>query len=155
MTAAARRAPELIPRRALITGGAVVLLTLVGTAAVCWSGTGSAAADSAVVAQRLLRFEDLPDRGIAIVDHASGQELEVVHGEQGFLRGTLRGLARERRLRGLTGSTPLQLLARADGRLTLADPSTGQHIDLESFGASNAAVFARWLQPQPLKRTPA
>ncbi|MBC7781542.1 MAG: photosynthetic complex assembly protein PuhC, partial [Proteobacteria bacterium] len=35
------------------------------------------------------------------------------------------------------------LIGRADGRLTLADPATGQRIDLESFGPTNAAVFAR------------
>jgi hypothetical protein len=37
---------------------------------------------------------------------------------------------------------PMQLLGRADGRLTLLDPSTQQRIDLEAFGPSNAAVFA-------------
>jgi hypothetical protein len=36
----------------------------------------------------------------------------------------------------------MQLLGRADGRLTLIDPSTQQRIDLEAFGPSNAAVFA-------------
>jgi hypothetical protein len=34
------------------------------------------------------------------------------------------------------------LIGRTDGRLTLQDPSTGQRIDLESFGPTNAAVFA-------------
>jgi hypothetical protein len=36
----------------------------------------------------------------------------------------------------------MQLLGRADGRLTLLDPSTQQRIDLEAFGPSNASVFA-------------
>jgi hypothetical protein len=36
----------------------------------------------------------------------------------------------------------MQLLGRADGRLTLLDPSTQQRIDLEAFGPSNVAVFA-------------
>jgi putative photosynthetic complex assembly protein len=71
----------------------------------------------------------------------------VVHGEQGFLRGTLRGMARERRRNGLDDTAALSLLARADGRLTLVDPATGRRIDLESFGPTNAAVFARWIAP--------
>jgi hypothetical protein len=36
----------------------------------------------------------------------------------------------------------MKLLGRADGRLTLLDPSTQQRIDLEAFGPSNVAVFA-------------
>jgi hypothetical protein len=52
---------------------------------------------------------------------------------------------RERKLRGLASDAPLQLISRADGRLTLSDPATGSRIDLESFGSTNAAVFARWL----------
>jgi putative photosynthetic complex assembly protein len=70
-----------------------------------------------------------------------------VHGEQGFLRGALRSLVRERRRRGGDASAPFTLIGRADGRLTLADATTGQRIDLESFGPTNAAVFARWLTP--------
>jgi hypothetical protein len=38
------------------------------------------------------------------------------------------------------------LIAREDGRLTLADPSTGRMIDLESFGLVNAQHFARLLR---------
>ena len=55
----------------------------------------------------------------------------------------LRALARERKKRDLGSGPPFELLARADGRLTLVDPSTGARIDLESFGPANAGVFAR------------
>mgnify|MGYP006276983711 CR=1 FL=1 len=48
-------------------------------------------------------------------------------------------------VRGQGAEQPFQLIARADGRLTLADPVTGQRIDLESFGPANAGVFARLL----------
>ena len=96
----------------------------------------------------LLRFEDRPDGSIAVIDAkpAAGL-LERVQGEQGFLRGSLRALARERRMRERRRRLPpFELLAaRADGRLTLMDPATGARIDLESFGPTNAAVFARLL----------
>ena len=86
-----------------------------------------------------------------MVDARTGRTLDVMQGEQGFLRGTLRGMARERRRSGIDDSTPLSLLARADGRLTLVDPATGRRIDLESFGPTNAAVFARWIAPPTAK----
>ena len=31
----------------------------------------------------------------------------------------------------------------SDGRLSLDDPSTGEHVDLEVFGPTNAETFAR------------
>ena len=73
-------------------------------------------------------------------------------GENGFFRGALRGLARERRRAGLGSEQPFQLIGRADGRLTLTDPATGQRIDLESFGPTNAAVFARFMTDMPMPR---
>lgn len=140
-------APELIPRRALLAGGTGLVALLLGVGGLRLAGWRPARSDADVVRQRLLHFTDLPDGGIAIVDAASGRQIERVYGEQGFLRGTLRGLARERRRRGLSGEAPLALLARADGRLTLLDPATGERLDLESFGPDNAAVYARWLGP--------
>ena len=66
-------------------------------------------------------------------------------GANGFLRGTLRGLARERKRQGVGAEQPFRLIGRADGRLTLEDPATGRRVDLESFGPTNAAVFAQML----------
>ena len=53
-----------------------------------------------------------------------------------------RGLARERKRKGLGPELPFELIGRADGRLTLADPGTGRRVDLDSFGPDNSAVFA-------------
>jgi putative photosynthetic complex assembly protein len=153
MQAAAPR--EVIPRRAVLGAFAVLTLTFTGAAAVRLSGAPIREPDARTVAQRDLRFADRPDGGIAVIDAAGGATLDVVHGEQGFLRGTLRGLVRERKRRGVSGAEPLQLIARADGRLTLADPRTGERIELESFGPSNVAVYARWLElPSSPKVTP-
>jgi hypothetical protein len=38
----------------------------------------------------------------------------------------------------------------AVARLTLADPATGERVDLESFGPTNAAAFAQLLTARPL-----
>jgi putative photosynthetic complex assembly protein len=94
---------------------------------------------------RQLRFEDRPDGAVAVIDADSGRLLDTLQGEQGFLRGALRALARERRLRAVGAEPPFELSARSDGRLTLTDPSTGQRLDLEAFGPTNAGVFARLL----------
>ncbi|MFN5254812.1 MAG: photosynthetic complex assembly protein PuhC, partial [Limnohabitans sp.] len=75
-------------------------------------------------------------------DAQSRQNVARFSGEQGFLRSTLRALARERQREKISAEAPFLLIGRTDGRLTLLDPATGQRIDLESFGPSNAAVFA-------------
>ena len=81
-----------------------------------------------------------------------------MQGEGGFLRGALRVMARERRMRGLGGEAPFELVGRADGRLTLLDPATGQRIDLEAFGPTNAGAFAALLRgtspSEPSRSTP-
>jgi putative photosynthetic complex assembly protein len=140
--------PRGFPKAPLILLGALVLASLLGTAAVRWSGVDIREPDAPAVAVRLLRFEDRPDGSIAVLDGRDGSLVETVQGEHGFLRGTLRGLARERRMRGLGPEQPFELIARKDGRLTLLDPATQQRIDLDSFGPTNARVYARWV-PAP------
>jgi hypothetical protein len=88
-----------------------------------------------------LRFEDRPDGSIAVIDYKTGKQIDSVQGEAGFVRGTLRGLAQERKRRGLDSGPPFELIYRADGRLTLADTATGRMVDLESFGPTNAGTF--------------
>ncbi len=93
-----------------------------------------------------LRFEDRPDGSIAVVDYQTKQQVDVIIGEAGFVRGALRTLAQERKRREIGSEPPFELIARQDGRLTLADPSTGRMIDLESFGVINSQHFARLLR---------
>lgn len=135
----------LLPRGLLIALGATVLATVVGVAAVRLAGLSVRAPDAPAVATRLLRFEDGPDGSVAVIDATSGRTLDALRGEQGFVRGALRALTRERRMREIGPQPPFELAARADGRLTLTDPATGVRIDLESFGPTNAGVFARLL----------
>ena len=134
-----------LPKGLLIAMAALVLIALVGTAAVRLSGAVIRSPDASAVATRSLRFEDRADGSVAVLDGRTGLELERVQGEAGFLRGALRAMARERRKRDLGSEAPFDLIGRADGRLTLSDPATGERIDLESFGSTNAATFARLL----------
>jgi putative photosynthetic complex assembly protein len=147
--AATDRRSDSMPRGPLWAIGALLLAVLVGVAGVRLSGEPIRAPDAQAVAMRSLRFEDRPDGSVAVLDAASGAQIETIHGEAGFLRGALRAMARERRKLGLGAAPPFELIARADGRLTLADPATGERLDLESFGPTNAAVFARLLTAEP------
>ena len=93
---------------------------------------------------RVLRFVDQADGSINVIDKSTEHVIQNFQGEQGFLRGTLRALVRERKLRGVDPSTEraFELIAHNGGRLTLRDPATGSTIALESFGPTNTAVFA-------------
>ena len=137
--------PSHISRGVLLALGALVLVSLAGVSAVRLSGVDIHAPDAAAVMTRELRFEDRPDGSIAVIDAKDSQLVTSIVGQNGFVRGTLRGLARERRRSGLGAEPPFELIGRADGRLTLHDPATGRTVDLESFGPVNAAEFARLL----------
>jgi putative photosynthetic complex assembly protein len=143
-------APDTFPRWVLLTAGGVVAFSLMSVGLVRLTGNGpdqlaAAAALAGSQQSRALRFEDRPDGSIAVRDGVTGAELDVVRGEQGFLRGSLRALTRERKARGLGAEVPFQLTPRADGGLTLSDPLTAQRVDLDSFGPTNMAVFERLL----------
>lgn len=136
---------DQVPRGALVGIGILLAVSLVAVTAVRVSGIDVRAPDAEPLVTRQLRFEDTPAGGVAVIDAASGRIVESFSGEQGFLRGSLRALARERRARGLGPELPFELIGRKDGRLTLVDTATGIRIDLESFGPTNAGVFARLL----------
>lgn len=122
--------------------GVVLLAILVAVGLARWSGLDPRTPDAGVQWQRALQFHDLPDGDITVLDAHNQQPVARFSGEQGFLRSTLRALARERHREKIGADAPFLLIGRTDGRLTLLDPTTQQRIDLESFGPSNAAVFA-------------
>jgi putative photosynthetic complex assembly protein len=104
--------------------------------------------DAQAVITKQLRFEDRSDGSIAVISATDGRVVKVIEGEAGFVRGILRAMARERRIKEVNQAIPFELIARADGRLTLLDPATGNRIDLESFGKDNVIEFAVLLKPQ-------
>ncbi|MDP3872524.1 MAG: photosynthetic complex assembly protein PuhC [Methyloversatilis sp.] len=134
-----------LSRGPLIAIGAMLLVVLLAVTTVRLSGMNISVPDAAAVAIRDLRFEDRADGSIAVIDARSGAELESIVGEQGFIRGTLRGLARERKRQGIGADVAFQLVGRADGRLTLIDPATNRRVDLDSFGPTNAGAFVKLL----------
>lgn len=96
-------------------------------------------------ASRDLRFEDRADGAVTVRDAAGTTVAILPPGGDGFIRGALRGLSRERRRMEADLDTPFRLTDWTDGRLTLEDRVTGRSVDLRAFGATNAAAFARLL----------
>ncbi len=140
------------PRGPLIGAALLVGVALLGVTAVRLTGMETTkVADSPAISEAELRFEDRSDGSIVVLAARDGSLVDTVApGTNGFLRGTLRGLARERHRQGIGPEQAFRLVAHADGRLTLMDPTTGRRVDLEAFGPTNAGVFARLL-PVPGK----
>ncbi|MEQ8231241.1 MAG: photosynthetic complex assembly protein PuhC [Gammaproteobacteria bacterium] len=141
------RAPHSggFPASVLWAAGALVVLALVASLLARTTGIGTTRmADTARVELRDLRFADRADGGIDVFLVGDAQPAHVLApGGDGFVRGVLRGLARERKRRGVAQEVPYRLERWADGRLTITDPATGRGADLGAFGPTNFGAFRR------------
>jgi len=144
-TNSARR--DYFPRLPLFGAGAVIGLSLLAAIAGRLSGDGKMQPTATLVAERELMFEDRADGAVVIVNAANNKTIQVMTGQNGFVRGTLRGFARTRHMNGLGEFLPFRLTSWSDGRLILFDPSTGRHVDIEAFGTANEAIFGALLSP--------
>jgi putative photosynthetic complex assembly protein len=135
---------EQVPLPFLIAAGALVVVTLVLIGVSRLTGFGYAPLpDVQIVAERELRFADRSDGAILVYaapDNALVATIEP--GSNGFLRGTLRALVRERRQRGIGPEAPFRLSRTAEGGMRLEDTATARRIDLAAFGPDNARAFA-------------
>lgn len=133
------------PRGVLFGAAGLVVLTILSAGAARLTGARQERPVAAVLASRDLRFEDRADGAVTVVDAQSGRTVDVLApGTNGFVRASLRSLAKRRAFDGQS-SQVFHLTALADGRLTLDDPATGNPIELEAFGETNEAAFARLL----------
>jgi putative photosynthetic complex assembly protein len=136
---------SFLPRGALVAAGVLVGVSLAGVTAarlLHYNATPLPAAN--VVQARHLAFRDRADGGVDVLDDDQGGALvyAVQPNTGGFVRGVLRSLARARRADGIGPLPPLTFTRWSDGRFTLDDPETHQHVNLEVFGASNSKPFA-------------
>jgi putative photosynthetic complex assembly protein len=142
---------DLLPRGMLILAGALVLFVFTITATMRLARVPASASPVALraarhmtpLASRNLRFTDRGDGSVLIQDADNGDTASVIKpGQQtGFIRGVMRGLARERRMRGIGARPPFNLSLWRDGELSLTDSVTGRSIELTAFGLSNRAAF--------------
>ncbi len=132
----------------LVAVAALMAITVIGVMATSLTRDRQApvVVDGEVIEQRVLRFEDTAAGEVRVIDAASDETLDLLSvGGGGFLRATLRGLARERRAFAVGSEVPFYIRRYDNGRLMLVDPVTDRHVDLVAFGPVNAGVFARYL----------
>lgn len=140
-----------IPRAPLLVGLGLLAFTLAVTDLFGLVG-GAGASTAAPVMERALRFEDRADGAIVAREAATGAEVMVFDpGTNGFVRGTLRALARGRRQADLGRDVPFRLAAWRDGRVVLTDTATGREVELNAFGETNKDVFLRLLTARETK----
>ncbi len=139
--------PPPFPRNVLIIAGAVILLSIVSAAAGRITGAADSRPTAATVASRQLLFRDMPNGGVAVFDATdTTNPIDILApATNGFLRATMRGLARQRIRQDADREVPFRLTEYADGRLTLEDPTTGRRVEMEAFGITNEQVFANLL----------
>ena len=160
----AQRRPDMLPESTIKLAVAMVLFAVGAVAVVRVAGIPPAASPEAVraqagtpaVASRSLRFVDRADGAVVIHDVGRGRVAAVIEpGQQtGFVRGVLRSLARDRKMRGIGDRPPFTLTLWRDGQLSLTDTATSRSIELTAFGTSNRAAFAALLPAAPRSPTP-
>lgn len=140
----------------LLGAGGLILVSLLSVAWVRWFDVPASHQASVVetVRSKSLFFVDMPSGEVDVLDAESNELIAVLPvGEHGFIRSTLRGLARARKARGVGAETPFTLEQRKTGQLLLIDPVTGQAIDLWAFGIVNAGSFADFLNDERVEVT--
>ena len=138
-----------VPKSALVIAGAFALLViaLAAIARVAKTGTLGQQSTASVVASRALVFTDQPDGTVGVFDVQHQQQMEPLPGGNGgFVRGAMRALARQRRLAAVGPEVPFYLVKWSDGRLTLDDSATSNHLELEAYGSTNLAAFEKLLK---------
>jgi putative photosynthetic complex assembly protein len=139
---------ERFPRAPLIGAVGMILVTLVSVALSRVSGVGASRLEPAhAIASLDVRFEDRVDGSVAVLNGSGERTVLVLEaGAHGFVRGVLRGFARERRAAGISEAPPFRLARLNDGRLLIEDTASGRRIDLDAFGPTNVAAFVKILE---------
>jgi putative photosynthetic complex assembly protein len=143
---------QAIPKGALWFVAVVIIFAMMSAGAVRLGYAQVSASPAAVraaahltpMASRDLSFADRPDGGLLITDATSGTTAKLIKpGEpSGFVRGLLRGLSRERRMKNVGKTVPYRLESWSNGQLTLTDTGTKRSIELTAFGPTNRASMA-------------
>ncbi len=139
-----------LPKPVLLGAAALIGFSFLAAATAHYSGVGRQQLPEAQSVETLrLSFEDQDDGSILVRNAVTGATIySVAPGTNGFIRATLRGLARERRRSGLDAATPFLLGTSRGRRIWLDDPATGRRIRLNAFGPTNAGAFAEFFAAQ-------
>ncbi len=104
-----------------------------------------------IVAQRDLQFSDQADGSVLIRDMTKDTTAATITpgSQSGFIRGVMRGLARDRHLRHLSGDQPFRLTLWSNQNLSLTDLATKRTLELNGFGNTNRDAFLALLEVKP------
>jgi putative photosynthetic complex assembly protein len=144
------------PKGMLVLAGLLVGSTLLLATTMRLTGTPPqsspvlerAAANVAMVKARDLSFADQADGSLRIIDASTGQTAGMVEpmSKSGFIRGVMRGLMRDRHMRGVRIEPPFRLTLWANGQISIMDTTSGRITDLSGFGDTNRAAFMELLK---------
>lgn len=140
--------------RAIMAVAALIGFAFVSVAAARIADVPTTTIPLAPVAQTLkLQFVDREDGAVLAVREDDGAVQAIVEPETGgFVRGVLRSLVRRRMQLGLGSEDgAFELNRLADGHITIADPATGEIVDLGAFGPTNQAAFAAIMTPEMVR----
>lgn len=131
----------------ILAAGLLVVIAIGAALVGRLAGVGTLALPASPTVRSVdLVFSDHRDGSVRVVNAADSRlVLTVPPGEGGFMRGVMRGLARDRKMRGLGPDLPFRLERRENGMLILLDPATGREIALGSFGPTNLEAFSQLL----------
>jgi putative photosynthetic complex assembly protein len=140
--------PRLALIAAVVLMGGSIAAAAAGRYAQPAGATTTATVAETPVAVRDLVFLDR-DNGSVEVREGGGDRLVFVvePGTNGFIRGVMRGMARNRGAHGQGQDAAFRLAQWPDGRLSLEDLATGKRIELSAFGSENRKAFAQLLVP--------
>lgn len=149
MSAIAARRPHAVtslPARIIpVAAGVILGGTLMAATIARLTGFATLPAPPASLASLSLRFADLPDGGVAVRNAVNGAQIAAIPArDDGFLRMTLRVLYNFRLREGIGPQAAFTLTEYPGGRMALADPATGQQVELEAFGPSNVREFSEF-----------
>jgi putative photosynthetic complex assembly protein len=154
MSHAAHHDPT-VPRGALIGAAALLLFVMALTGAVSLGliphsadpGASRAAANVVPAQARDLHFADRADGAVVVSDATTGETITVVKfGQGGFLRATMRRMAKARIAAGIGAEPPFKLILWDNGALSLTDPQTGRESEIHGFGPDHSRIFADMLK---------
>ena len=115
-----------------------VLVGLVGQG----NGEPPARPSAEIIDALAIGFRDSPDGTVIVTLADTDQELAVFQSGEGFfLRGAVRTLVHERKIRNIQSRSSFELEKLNTGSLLLSDPMTGYWIALDAFGRDNVKVF--------------
>ncbi len=93
-----------------------------------------------------LTISQTVDDRVLVTEANSGRVLaDFAPGEGGFVRGSLRALARMRMTAEVDINEPYRVIKWSNGSVSLSDTKSGQRIYLNAFGPDQVAAFEKFL----------